>query len=203
MATLIFPAVLILATLLAEALQSLVPALASLHGARVLLFPALLAYGSLALPLPGVLLLAFVAGMFWNLLTLQVVTTSATAVALKAPLIEISTGAHIFLFGVLCTLMHGMRPLFLRGRWEVHVVLAGFCTATLLLVEYLLLNLRRGGFDFSSPVWWRIFVPALASMLLAPVIYAFFTLLAHFVGYPVREDPRESRRSLLSPVEGL
>lgn len=199
----VFPAILILATLLAEVLQCLVPALAALHGARVLLFPAMLAYGALALPLPGVLLLAFSTGMFWNLLTLQVVTTSATAVALKAPLVEISTGAHVFLFGVLCMLMHGMRPLFLRGRWEVHVVLAGFCTATLLLVEYLLLNLRRGGFDFSSPVWWRIFVPALASMLLAPVIYAVFTLLAHVLGFPVREDPRESRPRVLSQLGGI
>lgn len=197
---LIFPAILILATLLAEALQSLVPPMAALHGARVLLFPALLAYGSVALPLPGVLLMAFCGGMFWSLLTLQVVTTSATAVALKAPMVEIATGVHVMIFGVLCTLMHGMRPLFLRGRWEVHVILAGFCTGALLLSEYLLLNLRRGGFDFSSPVWWRVFVPAIASMLIAPVVYLVFTLIAHFLGYPVREDPRERRSNPLSPV---
>lgn len=196
----LFPAILIAATLLSEALQSLVPPMASLHGARVLLFPPLLAYGSLALPLPAVLLMAFACGMFWSLLTLQVVTVGAGAVALKSPVVEISAGVHVMLFGVLCTLMHGMRPLFLRGRWEVHIVLAGFCTFALLLAEYLLLNLRRGGFDFSSVVWWRVLAPAAASMLLAPIVYLFFSLAAHFLGFPIREDPRDRGSNPLSPI---
>lgn len=185
-----FAAMLIAATLLAQLLQHTMPAFDVLHGARLTLFPVLLAYGSLALPYPLVLTLAFCAGLLWDLLNLQVITS--TAALLKTPSVEIAAGTSVVLYGLLCTLMHGLRPLFLRGRWEIHVLLSGLCAVAILLAEFFVLNLKRGGFEYSPSIWWRILAPGAIALLLAPFIYLFFTLLAYLLGYSVRENPRES-----------
>ncbi len=62
----------------------------------------------------------------------------------------------------------------------------------MLLAEFFTLNLKRGGFDFPTVLWWRILAPALVALLLAPIVYLFFTIIAHLLNYPVRENPRES-----------
>ena len=185
-----FAAIVIGATLLAQLFQHSLPAFDFLHGARVNVFPVILAYGSLALPYPLVLALAFCAGLFWDLLNLQVITSTATL--LKTPSVEIAVGTNVILYGLFCTLMHGFRPLFLRGHWEVHALLGGLCTALLLLAEFFTLNLKRGGFDFPPVLWWRILSPAAMALLLAPIVYLLFTIIAHLLAYPVRENPRET-----------
>jgi hypothetical protein len=185
-----FAAILIAATLFTQLFQHSLPASALLHGARVTIFPVILAYGSLALPYPLVLALAFCAGLLWDLLNLQVITSTATL--LKTPSVEIAVGTNVVLYGLFCTLMHGFRPLFLRGHWEVHALLSGFCTAALLLAEFFTLNLKRGGFDFPPVLWWRILAPATVALFLAPIVYFFFTIIAHILRYPVRENQRET-----------
>jgi hypothetical protein len=186
-----FAAIIIGATLLAQLFQHSLPAFDVLHGARATIFPILLAYGSLALPYPLVLALAFCTGLLWDLLNLQVITSTATL--LKTPGVEIAVGTNVVLYGLFCTLMHGLRPLFLRGHWEVHALLSAFCTAGLLLAEFFTLNLKRGGFDFPTVLWWRILAPAAVALVLAPIIYLFFTVIAHLLNYSVREKAhRES-----------
>ena len=185
-----FAAIVIGATLLAQLFQHSLPAFDFLHGARLTIFPVLLAYGSLALPYPLVLALAFCSGLFWDLLNLQVITSTATL--LKIPSVEIAVGTNVVLYGLFCTLMHGFRPLFLRGHCEVHALLGGFFTAMLLLAEFFTLNLKRGGFDFPTVLWWRILSPAVMALVLAPVVYLLFTLIAYLLSFPVRENARES-----------
>ena len=186
-----FAAFLIGATLVAQLLQHAMPSFDVLHGARITLFPVLLAYGSLALPYPLVLTLAFCSGLLWDLLNLQVITSTATL--LKTPSVEVFAGTSVVLYGLLGTLMHGLRPLFLRGRWEIHVLLSSLCTIAILLAEFLVLNLKRGGFDFPPVMWWRILAPGAIALLLAPVVHLGFTILANLLHYPVRENPREPR----------
>jgi hypothetical protein len=185
-----FAAIVIGATLFAQIFQHSLPAFDALHGARVTIFPVILAYGSLALPYPLVLALAFGAGLFWDLLNLQVITSTATL--LKTPSVEIAVGTNVVLYGLFCTLMHGFRPLFLRGHWEVHALLGGFCTALLLLAEFFTLNLKRGGFEFPPVLWWRVLSPAVIALLLAPLVYLLFTIIAYLLSYPVRENTRET-----------
>lgn len=185
-----YAAILIGATLLAQLLQHTLPSFEVLHGARLTVFPILLAYGSLALPYPLVLTLAFCAGLLWDLLNLQVITSTATL--LKTPSVEIAAGTSVVLYGMLCTLMHGLRPLFLRGRWEIHLFLSGLCTVAILLAEFFILNLKRGGFEYSPLIWWRVLAPGAIALLLAPIVYFIFTLLAYLLGYSVRENPREA-----------
>ncbi|HPZ98709.1 MAG TPA: hypothetical protein PLT93_11255, partial [Phycisphaerae bacterium] len=55
-------------------------------------------------------------------------------------------GFSIFLYALLGSLMHGIRPLFRRGRWELPVLMTGAGTFLLLTLDYLFINFRRAGF---------------------------------------------------------
>ncbi len=105
-----FAAIVIGATLLAQLLQHSLPAFDFLHGARMTIFPVLLAYGSLALPYPLVLAMAFCTGLLWDLLNLQVITSTATL--LKIPSVEIAVGTNVVLYGLFCTLDARLPPAF-------------------------------------------------------------------------------------------
>src|SRR5205823_5984669 len=85
--------------------------------------------------------------------------------------VEISFGLSILLYAVLAGIMHGLRPLFARGRWEVHCIMSGICTSALLLGQYLMLSLRRGSIVVSREVWWQIGGPGLLAMIMAPLVF--------------------------------
>ena len=84
--------------------------------------------------------------------------------------------------------MHGLRPLFLRGRWEIHAFLAALFTFAVLATEFLLVNLRRGGWEFPPWLWWRLGAPAVFSAMVAPFVFALFHVLAAVLGVPVRQE---------------
>jgi len=92
------------------------------------------------------LALALFAGVLLDALTVQVIGSK----------VEISLGWSILLYAVLAGIMHGLRPLFIRGRWEVHCVLTGICTSAIILAQYLMITFRRGSFFFTREVWWQI-----------------------------------------------
>src|SRR5207237_8176618 len=95
----------------------------------------------------------------------------AVNVQVIARKVEISLGWSILLYAVLAGIMHGLRPLFIRGRWEVHCLLTGLCTSSIILAQYLMITFRRGTFMFTREVWWQIGGPGLMAMLMAPVIF--------------------------------
>ena len=103
----------------AQIAEFFIPPLDWMHHARIYIAPVLVFYGAMALPFPLMLAMAFFAGVLLDALTVQVIGTK----------VEISLGWSILLYGVLAGIMHGLRPLFIRGRWEVHCVLTGLCTA--------------------------------------------------------------------------
>src|SRR5437764_4058789 len=136
----------------------------------------------MALPFPLMLALALYAGILLDALTVQVI----------AGKVEISTGSSILLYGVLAGIMHGLRPLFARGRWEVHCILSGLCTSAILLGQYLMLSFRRGSLFFSREVWWQIGGPGLLAMLMAPLVFWMLHWLARATAY--RYMPRGELR---------
>jgi len=75
-----------------------------------MLLPMVMFYGALALPLPGMLALAFVGGLMNDALNTQY----------SDGVVEIAAGWSIILYAALGTIMSGFRPLFQRGRWEIH-----------------------------------------------------------------------------------
>lgn len=189
--TAIFFGLLLLADFLAVVFQTGCGPIPMFLDARVVIYPVILAYGALALPFWGALALAFFNGLVWDALTLQIV--SAGTLAQKGATVEIPLGWSIVIYGVLAVLVHGLRPLFLRGRWEIHCLASGFCTSAILLGEYGMLTFRRGGLVFPRELWARIFLPGFFAMLLAIVVFLFFNSIAGLIGYQVRVEEDRTR----------
>ena len=170
----IFFVILMLLVLVAQITELFIPPLDWMFNAHVYLTPVLVFYGAMALPLPLLLVLVFWAGFLLDTLTAQVVGTH----------VEISLGSSILLYAVLAGIMHGLRPLFIRGRWEVHCVMSGICTSAILFAQYLMLSFRRGSIFFSREVWWQIGGPGLLAMLMAPLVFWMLHWLARATAFP-------------------
>ena len=173
-------------------LQQFIGPLPWLHGTRVLLMPIILFYGALAFPFWAMLILSFIAGFMWDALTAQIAFTRdvATGQAI-ATNVEISLGWSILLYAALGSLMIGFRPLFQRGRWEVHCLLSGVLTSAIVLAEYLMITLRRGEFVFTSEVWWRIGGSGLVAIVLSPICFFVLNAIAESVGYETRPPQKK------------
>ena len=155
------------------------------YGVRVLLMPVIMFYGTLALPLPGMLALTFFGGLMWDAVNTQYVNGT----------VEISAGWSIVLFASLGAIMSGFRPLFLRGRWEIHCLLTGVCTSVLVLADYLMITIRRQPvhFIFNDEVWWRIGGAGLAAAFLSPLVFFIFNYLAALTGYDPQPERAEAK----------
>ena len=151
-------------------------------GARVLLLPIIMFYGALALPLWGMLGLALIGGFMYDALNTQLVDDG----------MEIAMGWSIVLYAALGAVMGGFRPLFQRGRWEIHCLLTGVCTSAIVLVEYLMISIRRQPVSlvFNEEIWWRIGGAGLAAAFLSPFFFFALNYLASLVGY----DPQPERK---------
>ena len=151
-------------------------------GARVLLMPIVMFYGALALPLPAMFALTLAGGLMWDALHVQMIDGN----------FEVALGWSIVLYGVLGGLMGGFRPLFQRGRWEIHCLLSGVACAIIVLAEYLLITFRREPviFVFNSNIWWSIAASGLVATLLSPFFFFALNYLALLTGY----DPQPLRR---------
>lgn len=175
-------AVLLVATFLALVVQEFIPPVEWLHGARVLLYPSLLFYGALALPYGWMLGLAFATGLMWDL----------NIAHLNEGVAEVSPGWSIVLYALLCLLAHGLRPMFLKGHWEIHCLLSAVGTSVIVAAEYLLITIGREGFVLDEVVWWRVAGSGLVSLFLAPVIHMLFHCLAVTTGIGNLEREAES-----------
>jgi hypothetical protein len=170
----IFFVLLLVMVVVAQITEFFIPPLDWMYHAHIYLTPVLVFYGAVALPFPLMLGLALFAGILLDALTVQVIGSK----------VEISLGWSILLYAVLAGIMHGLRPLFIRGRWEVHSVLTGVCTSAIILAQYLMITFRRGTFVFSKEVWWQIGGPGLIAMLMAPVVFWVLNWIAHVTRYP-------------------
>src|SRR5437879_6949253 len=151
----IFFLLLLLLILVAQVAEFFIPALPWLYNAHIYIVPVLVFYGAVALPFPLMLAVALYAGILLDALTVQVIGTK----------VEISMGWSILLYAVLAGIMHGLRPLFIRGRWEVHCLLSGICTSAIILAQSLMITFRRGSIIFSRDVWWQLGVGCLVAII--------------------------------------
>lgn len=177
----IFFLILVVTMIAAFGAQQFIPPLPPFNE-RILLMQIIMFYGSVALPAWGMLALAFLGGLMWDLRTAQIVDDQ----------LEVGIGWSVILYAVLCGLLSGFRPLFMRGRWELHCILTGICTAAIPFAEYLMLSIRRQPivFVFNREIWWRIGGAGLAAMFIAPFI--FFGM--NYIAYLVRFNPQPDRR---------
>jgi hypothetical protein len=170
----IFFFILLVFVLIAQIAEFFIPPLPMLYNAHIYIVPVIVFYGAMALPFPLMLALAFFAGVLLDALTVQVLGSR----------VEISLGWSILLYAVLAGIMHGLRPLFVRGRWEVHCILTGLCTSLIILAQYLMITFRRGTLIFSREVWWQIGTPGLIAMLMAPLVFWGFQWIGRVTAYP-------------------
>jgi hypothetical protein len=169
----IFFFLLLLLVLAAQIAEFFIPVLPWLYNAHVYLVPVIVFYGAMALPFPLMLALVLYAGLLLDALTVQVIGGK----------VEISIGSSILLYAVLGGIMHGLRPLFARGRWEVHCILSGVCTSVIVLAQYLMITFRRGSLVFTREIWWQIGAPGLIAMALAPILFWFLQWMARMTAY--------------------
>jgi len=160
--------------LVAQIAELLIPALPWLYNAHVYIVPVIVFYGAMALPFPLMLALAFYAGILLDALTVQVIGDK----------VEVSAGSSILLYGVLAGIMHGLRPLFARGHWEVHCILSGIFTSLIVLAQYLMITFRRGSLVFTREIWWQIGAPGIIAMLVAPIVFWLLQWLGRMTAYP-------------------
>ncbi len=208
----IFTLLLFAVTGLALILQDFVPTFDWAYGSRIFLVPVVFFAGAVSVPFPVMLLLAFATGFVWDARNLvspdygekllagsgnihfgdigQIAYQMETAI----PQSGATFGFSIFLYALLGSFMQGIRPLFRRGRWELPVLMSGVGTFLLLLLEFLWINFRRGGFVFPVEIWYHLLTTALLSMFVAPLIFFLLDALARLSGYRIRYTGLSNRR---------
>ena len=177
----IFFFLLLVLVLVAQVAELFIPAVPWLYDAHVYIVPVIVFYGAMALPFPLMLALALYAGVLLDALTVQVIGGK----------VEISAGSSILLYGVLAGIMHGLRPLFVRGHWEVHCILSGIFTSLIVLAQYLMITFRRGSFVFTREIWWQIGGPGIVAMLMAPILFWLLQWMGRITAYPYGPERRQ------------
>ena len=175
----IFFLALLILTFLAQVVEFFLPPLDWMYNARIYIMPIVVFYGAMALPFPLMLVLAGFAGFLLDVVTVQPIGSQ----------VEISIGWSILLYAVLAAIMHGLRPLFIRGRWEVHCIMSGLCTSAILLSQYLMIAFRRGSLVFSREAWWQIGGPGVIAMLMAPLAFWILHSLGRLTSNPYLPEP--------------
>ena len=145
-----------------------------MYNAHIYIVPLIVFYGAMALPFPLMLALAFFAGFLLDVLTMQVIGDR----------VEIALGWSILVYAVLASIMHGLRPLFIRGRWEIHCIMSGVCTSLILLAQYLMITFRRGSILFTPEAWWQIGGPGVMAMIMAPLMFWLLHTIGDATGNP-------------------
>src|SRR2546421_4846656 len=169
----IFFVLLLFLVLVAQIAELFIPALPWLYEVDMYIVPVIVFYGAMALPFPLMLALALYAGLLLDALTVHVIGGK----------VEISTGSSILLYAVLAGIMHGLKPLFIRGRWEVHCILSGICTSSIILAQYLMITFRRGSLVFTREIWWQIGGPGLLAMAIAPILFWLLQWMGRMTAY--------------------
>jgi hypothetical protein len=179
--------------------QDFIPAIDWAWHARIFAVPVIFFACAISLPFSVMLLFAFATGFVWDSLNhvaanFPDVAHAALQVDAVPPASGSVFGFSIFLYALLGSLMHGIRPLFRRGRWELPVLMTGAGAFLLLTLDYLFINFRRAGFSFPVEVWHHIAATAVLSMIVAPFVFFIIDRIAKLSGYSIRYEGLAYRR---------
>jgi hypothetical protein len=178
--------------------QEFIPGLEIAQFATLFLPAVFFFSASVASPFSMMLVLAFITGFIWDARHLPGVMESlsgAEDVFGTGADVELGAGSHplpfglsIVLFGMLGTLMQGIRPLFKRGRLELPVLMVGLATFVWLLSQYLIITFLRGSLQFPVGVWSKMITDSLLAMLAAPLIFLLLYSLARLSSYEIKYE---------------
>jgi hypothetical protein len=142
--------------------QMALPPVHVLHGARFVLVPMIFCYAAMSLPFPAMLGLAVFTGFLSDLMYLHVVGGR----------VEIALGCSIVFFVIVGSIANGCREFFLRGQWWPLIPVTVLSTCAFLLMQFIMISVRREGFVFEMAVIWRILAPGLLAGLFVPLLHA-------------------------------
>lgn len=204
----LFNAIVIILMVCAFVVEEFMPAIPIAQHARLFLAPVFFFSAAVAVPFPVMLILAFMSGFMWDARYLQVSPPDSIAeavagfgmsstgagynVAMSGGM-DLRFGMSILMFGIIGTIMQGIRPLFKRVRWELPVLMVGVVTAVWLTVQYLLLTFFRGEIFFQFDVLSKLITDTLLAMLAAPVIFLVLHMLAKVTNYEIKYEGLRSR----------
>ena len=184
--------------LLTFMVQEFIPGLEIAQFATLFLPAVFFFSASVAAPFSMMLVLAFMTGFIWDARHLPGVVESlsgAEDVFGTGADLELGAGTHplpfglsIVLFGMLGTLLQGIRPLFKRGRLELPVLMVGLATFVWLLAQYLIITFLRGSLQFPAGVWSKMITDSLLAMLAAPLIFLLLYSLARLSSYEIKYE---------------
>jgi hypothetical protein len=194
----LFHPISIILLLLTFMVQEFIPGLEIAQYATLFLPAVFFFCSSVAAPFSMMLVLAFITGFLWDARHLQGVTESMAGVEdlfgtgadseLGAGSHTLPFGLSIVLFGMLGSLMQGIRPLFKRGRLELPVLMVGVATFVWLLTQFLIITFLRGSLHFPSGLWSKMITDTLLAMLASPLIFLLLYSLARVSSYEIKYD---------------
>ena len=178
--------------------QEFIPGLEIAQFATLFLPAVFFFSASVAAPFSMMLLLAFLTGFIWDARNLPGVMESLSGVEDvfgTGADVELGAGSHplpfglsIVLFGMLGTLLQGIRPLFKRGRLELPVLMVGLAVFVWLMSQYLIITFLRGSLQFPVGVWSKMITDSLLAMLAAPLIFLLLYSLARLSSYEIKYE---------------
>jgi cell shape-determining protein MreD len=194
----LFHPISIILLLLTFMVQEFIPGLEIAQFATLFLPAVFFFSASVAAPFSMMLLLAFITGFVWDARHLPGVLESlsgAEDVFGTGADVELGAGSHplpfglsIVLFGMLGTLLQGIRPLFKRGRLELPVLMVGLAVFVWLISQYLIITFLRGSLQFPVGVWSKMITDSLLAMLAAPLIFLLLYSLARLSSYEIKYE---------------
>ncbi|MFC7336189.1 hypothetical protein ACFQY0_03295 [Haloferula chungangensis] len=183
--------------LVAVIAQQFIPSLTVLYGSRFLLLALVFLCAAVTVPVPVMLLLAFVCGFLTDAQN-TIGPHGGDPEVYTRTVEQLRFGYSILLYGFMGYLMHGIQPLFRQGQWQFSAMLSGVAVFLYLLVEYFLINFIRGGFVMNQTVLLKIACSSAITMTFSPLIFWLLFRLADWSGYTIRMDglKKEKPRTL-------
>lgn len=173
--------------------QQFLPVVTALYDSRILLVQLVFLCCAVTVPLPTMLVLAFVGGLLWDAQCALGPHGGDPEVYFQQ-VESLRFGYSVLLFGGMGLLMHGIRPLFLQGKWQFSVLLSGVAIFLYLGMEYLMITVVRGGFILTEFTVLQVMYTALLTMTLSPVVFAMLYLFAKYCRYALNPESEWTRR---------
>lgn len=178
--------------LAAFVLQQFLPVFDGFHHSRVLLVQLVFLCCAVTVPMPVMLVLAFVGGVLWDAQSTlgphggdpEIYTRQVEALRF---------GYSILLFGAMGTLMQGIQPLFKRGNWQSSALLSGVAVFLYLLCEYAIIHFVRGDWVVNRPTFMKMGFTALFTMCFSPFLFALLSKLAACCDHSIHPDVQRRR----------
>ena len=181
----------VLLLLAAFVLQQFLPVIDSFHHARILIVQLVFLCCAVTVPMPVMLMLAFLGGFLWD--AQSTLAPHGGDPEIYARQVEsLRFGYSILLFGAMGTLMQGIQPLFKRGNWQSSAFLSGVAVFLYLATEYALIHFVRGDWVVNRPTILKMLFTSLLTMLFSPLLFGMLFKIASCFDHSIH--PEAERR---------